>query len=95
MLFLDMMCNEIDVLIFGHGDMYSIHCWNKFLYIIVAHFLYIVETIIDFCANKNMFTCLSCRCKVSARTKTCLYVFLCHCKVSAPAKTCFYAFIVM
>ena len=49
-----------------------------------------VGTIIDFCACKNMFTCLSCCCKVSACTKTCSYAFLCHCKVFAPAKTYFY-----
>ena len=43
-----------------------------------------VGTIIDFCACKNM--CLSCCCKVFARTKTCFYVFLCHCKVGCLLK---------
>ena len=44
-----------------------------------------VGTIIVFVACKNMFTCLSCCSKFSARTKTCFYAFLCHCKVSSPA----------
>jgi hypothetical protein len=38
-----MMCNEIEVLIFGHGDMYSIHCWTKFLYIIGVYFYILLE----------------------------------------------------
>jgi hypothetical protein len=38
-LLLDMMCNEIEVLIFGHGGiLYSIHYQYKFLYIIVTRF---------------------------------------------------------
>jgi len=52
-----------------------------------------VGTIKKICACKNM--CLSCCCKVFARTKTCFYAFLCHCKVSASAKTCFYTFVGM
>ena len=35
-----------------------------------------VGTIIDFCACKNMFTCLSCHCKVSAPAKSCFYAFV-------------------
>ena len=42
MLHLNMMCNEI-VLNFGHGGMYSIHWWTKFLYIIGAHFYILLE----------------------------------------------------
>jgi hypothetical protein len=43
MLLLDMMRNEIKVLIFYHEGMHSIHCWNKFLYIIGAHFYILLE----------------------------------------------------
>ena len=43
MLFIDMMLDEIEVLNFGHGGMYSIHCWNRFLYIIRAHFYILLE----------------------------------------------------
>ena len=42
-LFIDMMRNEIKVLIFGRGGMYSIHCWNKFLCIIGAYFYILLE----------------------------------------------------
>jgi hypothetical protein len=37
------MCNEIEVLNFGHEGMYSIHWWTKFLYIIGAHLYILLE----------------------------------------------------
>jgi hypothetical protein len=37
------MCNEIELLIFVMEDMYSLHCLNKFLYIIVPHFYILLE----------------------------------------------------
>jgi hypothetical protein len=43
MLHLNMMCNEIKVLNFGHGVIYSIHWWTKFLYIIGAYFYILLE----------------------------------------------------
>ena len=73
----------------------SMHCFSiNYTFAQVGGKIW-VGTIIDFCACKNMFTCLSCCCKVSARTKTCFYAFLCHYKVSSPAKTCFYVFVML
>jgi hypothetical protein len=75
--------------IIGEGciGLYALFLYQ--LYIRPSEMQDLVGTIIEFCACKNMFTRLFCRCKVFPRTKTCFYVFLCHCKVSAPAKTCF------
>jgi hypothetical protein len=50
MLLLDMMCNEIEVLIFGHGGgMFCIHCWSSYLctstqlYTVGAYFYALLE----------------------------------------------------
>jgi hypothetical protein len=38
------------------GDMYSIHCWNKFLYIIVAYFYILLEQLL--CTSTQFYTLL-------------------------------------
>jgi hypothetical protein len=56
MLLLDIMCNEIEVLIFCHEGMFCIHCWNKFLYIIEAYFYILLEQL-----SVHFYSIIHCR----------------------------------
>jgi len=72
----------------------SMHCFSiNYVFSQVGGKVW-VGTKIDFCAYKNMFTCLAAVRFLRVLKHVCM-PFFCRCKVSVPAKTCFYAFVVM